>query len=275
MSPIRLVVSDVDGTLVDKKKRLTAATADAVQRLRDAGVGFTIISARPRSGMMPIADTLGIDEAMGAFNGGVVFKRSGEVMEHHTIDPEAARGVAALAADTEVDIWVFADDVWYATSKEGHYVDSERITSNQEPVLVDDVATLLDAADKITFVSDDEPLLAALHDRAARFKGNATIVQSQTYYLDVTALAANKGAGVTALAAAFDVPLDAVAAIGDQQNDVPMLEAAGLSIAVGNAPQSVQDVANEVTCANDADGVAHAIETIIMPKIQTQTGAST
>ena len=267
MTPIRLVVSDVDGTLVDKQKQLTSATADAVKRLKDAGVGFSIISARPRSGMMPIADTLGIDEPMGAFNGGTVFRRTGEVLEHHTIDPDVARGMVALAENVEVDIWVFADDRWYATSGEGDHVDSEKVSSNQQPVLVDDVSDLLDAADKITFVSDDESLLVKLHEQAARFKSDATIVQSQTYYLDVTSLAANKGVGVSSLAAMFDVPLDAVAALGDQQNDVPMLEAVGLSIAMGNAPPAVQDLADEVTRANDADGVAHAIDTIIIPRI--------
>ena len=270
MRPVRLVISDVDGTLVDGHKQLTSATADAVKRLNDAGIGFSIISARPRSGMMPIADTLGIDEPMGAFNGGTVFRRTGEVLEHHTIDPEVARGMVALATGLDVDIWVFADDRWYATSGEGHHVESEKVSSNQQPVLIDDMSGLLDAADKITFVSDDEPLLVKLHEKAARFKGDATIVQSQTYYLDVTSLAANKGVGVAALAATFDVPLDAVAAIGDQQNDVPMLEAVGLSIAMGNAASAVQDIADDVTRSNDADGVAYAIDTIIMPRIGSQ-----
>jgi Cof subfamily protein (haloacid dehalogenase superfamily) len=267
MTPIRLVVSDVDGTLVDKSKQLTPATTDAVARVEAMGVPFTIISARPRSGMMPIADTLGIDHPMGAFNGGIVFMRDGRVIEHHMIDPEVARGMVALAADSDVETWVFADDRWYATSGEGHHVDSERVSSNQEPVIVDDVTDLLARADKITFVSDDEPVLHDLFDRAGAFTGKATIVQSQSYYLDVTALAANKGDGVSALAAAMDVPLDAVAAMGDQANDIPMLDRVGLSIAMGNAPDPVKSVAQHVTRPNDEDGVAAAIESLILPRI--------
>ena len=76
--------------------------------------------------------------------------------------------------------------------------------------------------------------------------------------------------GLIALAAAFDQPLDAIAALGDQFNDVPMLERAGLSIAMGNAPDPVKARADHVTTANDADGVAHAIDTIILPR----TGAT-
>jgi hypothetical protein len=262
---VRLVVSDVDGTLVDKDKTLTQATIDAVGRLRDAGVGFTIISARPRSGLMPIADALGLDEPMGAFNGGIVFRRSGEVMEHHRVDPAVAKGIWDAVGDAKVDRWVFADDRWYASTDQGVHVEHERIASNQQPIVTQDFASLLEKADKITFVSDDEPLLRSLHAEVApAFGDKATVVQSQVYYLDVTALEANKGVGIEELARAFDVPLAETAAIGDQANDLAMLVRAGLSIAMGNAPDDVKKQAHEVSRANDADGVAWAIDNLIL-----------
>ncbi|MCP3735220.1 Cof-type HAD-IIB family hydrolase [Sphingomonas sp. RP10(2022)] len=268
MTPIRLVVSDIDGTLVDKHKQLTPATTDAVLRLEAAGVGFTVISARPMSGIMPIAETLGLDAAMAAFNGGIVFRRDGTITEHHVVDEAVARGVMAIAADSGADIWVFADDRWYASTDVGAHVDSERRASNQDPVVTTDFADLLDRADKITFVSDDAAMLAGLAERCKAAHGeDATIAQSQVYYLDVTALAANKGDGLVALARTFDQPLDAVAVLGDQYNDVPMLERAGLAIAMGNAPDPVKAIAHDVTTGNDADGVAHAIHTIIFPRL--------
>ncbi|AXJ94664.1 MULTISPECIES: Cof-type HAD-IIB family hydrolase [unclassified Sphingomonas] len=267
MSPIRLVVSDIDGTLVDKGKQLTPATADAVLRLEQAGVGFSVISARPRSGIMPIAQTLGIDAPMAAFNGGIIFRRDGTVEEHHVVDPDVVRAVMDVATDAKVDTWVFADDRWYASTDEGEHVAHERLASNQDPVVTTDFAPYLDHADKVTFVSDDHDLLKSLADRCKSFADRATIVQSQVYYLDVTALAGNKGDGARALARAFDVPLDATVAIGDQFNDVPMLDIAGFSIAMGNAPDAVKAKADAVTRANDADGVAYAIDTLIFPRI--------
>jgi Cof subfamily protein (haloacid dehalogenase superfamily) len=273
--PIRLVVSDIDGTLVDKQKQLTPATADAVLRLERAGVGFTVISARPMSGIMPIAETLAIDAPMAAFNGGIIFRRDGSIAEHHVIDPDVVRGVMAIAADAPVDIWVFADDRWYASTEVGHHVDSERVSSNQAPVIVEDFSDLYERADKVTFVSDDHAMLADLAERCKAAHGaDATIAQSQVYYLDVTALAANKGDGLAALARTFDQPLAAVAVMGDQYNDVPMLERAGLAIAMGNAPDLVKAIAHQVTTGNDVDGVAHAIETIIFPRLAASTGAS-
>lgn len=265
---IRLLVSDVDGTLVDKQKQLTPATIAAVARLRDAGIGFTIISARPRSGMLPIADALKIDTPMAAFNGGIVFRRDGTIESHVTIDEGVARGVFGLIGDAAVDVWVFADDRWHASTDQGVHVEHERVASNQAPIVTSDFAALLDHADKITLVSDDPILLGALTDRAkAAFGDKATVAQSQTYYLDVTALAANKGDGITALAAAFDVPLALVAAIGDQANDLPMLARAGFSVAMGNGPEAVRRAAQHVTLGNDQDGVAHAIDTLIAPRM--------
>lgn len=262
---VRLLVSDVDGTLVDKKKQLTPATIDAVARLRAAGVAFSLISARPMSGMMPLLAPLALDTDVAAFNGGIVFRRDGTIVSHVTIVPEAARGVIAMAQGSGVDTWVFAGDRWYATDGEGPHTASERITSDQEPVVRDTFDDLLDHADKITFVSDDEDKLRTLYERMhAAYGSLATIAQSQAYYLDVTALSANKGDGVAALAGAIGIDLADTAVVGDQANDLPMLARAGVPIAMGNAPDRVKAAAQHITRANDEDGVAYAIETIIL-----------
>jgi Cof subfamily protein (haloacid dehalogenase superfamily) len=263
----RLLVSDVDGTLVDREKRLTDGTIAAVGRLHEAGIGFTIISARPRSGLLPLIERLGLDEPVGAFNGGIIFRRSGEVLAHHRIDPEVARGIWAAVGDAPVDRWVFADDHWYASTDQGAHVGSERRASAQEPVVTDDFDAVLARADKITFVSDDELMLADLAGKVAGVWGDrATIAQSQTYYLDITAPEANKGAGIAALAETFGVPLADTAAIGDQANDLPMLARAGMAIAMGNAPDAVKAKAQHVSRANDEDGVAWAIDHLIIKK---------
>jgi Cof subfamily protein (haloacid dehalogenase superfamily) len=263
-----LVVSDVDGTLVDKQKDLTDATVAAVARLRGAGVGFTIISARPMSGMRWIAERLALDVPMGAFNGGLVFRRDGTILHHAMVPEEVARGVVAMGRETSAEIWVFADDQWHATSGEGAHAESERRSANQEPVICTGFDHLLDRADKITFVSDEPEVLAALREKAvAAHGGDATIVQSQTYYLDVTAKAANKGDGIAALARAIGTDLVDTVSIGDQANDIAMFERAGRAIAMGNATEAVKAKAGEVTRGNDADGVAYAIDTLILGRM--------
>lgn len=261
---IRFVVSDVDGTLVDHDKKLRPATIDAIARVRAAGIGFTVISARPPSGVLPIADALGLDDPIAAFNGGAVFRRGGEVMEEHLVPGEVARGMLELARGSEASVWVFADDQWHADTIDNPHVPRERVSANQEPAIVSDFAPLALRAGKITFVSDDPPVLARLlAEGRARFGAHATISLSQTYYLDVTALQANKGNGVEALARAAGVDLAQVVVIGDMQNDLPMLTRAGLAVAMGQAPQEVKDAADWITASNDEDGVARALDRLL------------
>lgn len=262
---IRLFISDLDGTLVDRNKQLTPGTIAAVARLKAAGIGFTVISARPRSGVMPIVDQLGLDVPIGAFNGGILFRRDGTMLAEHRIASEVTAGMFELARGLDVAPWLFADDHWYALAEHGAHFDSERVSANRQPQVVADFAPYYDRTDKITFVSDDSALLAGLLARAQEAYGDrATIAQSQTYYLDVTATAANKGDGVAALAASFGVPLSQTAVIGDQFNDVPMFARAAMSIAMGQAPDGVKAHAQHVTGSNDDDGVAQAIDSIIL-----------
>lgn len=264
MTPIRFVVCDVDGTLVDRDKRLRPATMEAVRRVRSAGVGFTVISARPPSGVMPIADLLELDSAVAAFNGGAVFRRSGEVMENHLVPGEVARGMLEVAEGSGANVWVFADGRWHADTPGNPHVPRERVSSNQEPVITADLASLADRMGKLTFVSDDPPVLARLLETGRdRYGDQATIAQSQTYFLDVTARQANKGAGVEALARAAGVDVAQVMVIGDMRNDLPMLTRAGLAVVMGQAPDDVKAVADWVTASNNEDGVAAALDRLL------------
>lgn len=260
---IRLVVSDVDGTLVDPDKRLTPATIAAVRRLRAAGIRFTIISARPRSGLLPIIETLKLVEPCGAFNGGTVFRLDGTILRQHRVDPAVLHAVEAVIGDAPVDRWVFADDRWHVINARGAHMRSERIATNQEPTVVADMAPLYDRTDKLTLVSDHSGILADILARAAPLLSRATIALSQPYYLDITALLANKGDGIADLAAAADVPLSQVLAIGDQANDLPMFDRAGTSVAMGQAPARVREAATSITAGNDSDGVAAMISTLL------------
>jgi Cof subfamily protein (haloacid dehalogenase superfamily) len=267
---IKLVVSDVDGTLVRKDKSLSPRTIAAVHRLRAANIPFTLISARPVSGIMPLVAPLGIDIPVAAFNGGILFRPDGSEIVAHPVERAVVEGVFALAEGLAVDRWVFAGGQWYASTDQGVHVEHERVASNQAPVVRSDFGDLYDAADKLTFVSDDRTLLKGLAERAvAAFGDRATIGQSQTYYLDVTDTAANKGDGVAALAELLGVDLADVAVFGDMDNDVAMFDRAGFSVAMGQAPESVKARADEISSSNEEDGVAHAIDAFILPKVTT------
>jgi Cof subfamily protein (haloacid dehalogenase superfamily) len=269
MSMIRLVVSDIDGTLVGKDKALSDGNAAAVQRLTQAGVAMTLISARPPSGMRWLGEKLGLPGPFGAFNGGTLFTADGTILEQHLISSAVAHEVLAHLEREPVIRWLFADGLWLATEEDADHCPREVKSANVQPVIGADFGDRINRADKIVAVSDDEALLDRIEQEIRDLVGDqATVARSQTYYLDVTAAAGNKGDGITALAKAFGVALDETVALGDQANDLPMFARAGFSVAMGQGPEKVRAAAKEVAKSNDEDGVADAIDRFILPKVQ-------
>lgn len=264
--PIRLLVSDVDGTLVRNDKTLSEGVAAAVARVREAGITMSLISARPACGMLWIAERLGLDGPLGAFNGGTIVMPDGLVLSAERLDPAVAARALALLDRPGVTPWLFANGKWYARDRENHNLPRERRAANLEPIFDTDFATLLGHVDKLVGVSDDHALLATIEEQTIAALGHAAnVARSQPYYLDITAPRANKGDGVAALAAAYGVPLSAVAVLGDQRNDLPMFARASLSVAMGQAPEAVRAAASHVARSNEEDGVADAIARFILP----------
>jgi Cof subfamily protein (haloacid dehalogenase superfamily) len=269
MTDIRLLVSDIDGTLVRNDKTLSDAVAAAVARVRAAGIAVTLISARPPSGMLWIAKRLGLEGPIGAFNGGTVVMPDGRIVSADHLSPEAAAEALRLLDKPGVTPWLFADGNWYAQDRANSHLDRERLAAHVEPIFADDFTPLLARADKLVGVSEDHVLLAHVDAEVkAALGAEANVARSQPYYLDVTAPTANKGDGIAALAEAYGVPLSAVAALGDQHNDLPMFARAGLSVAMGQAPDDVRAAAGHVARSNQEDGVADAIDRFILPALE-------
>ena len=263
---LRFVISDVDGTLVNHDKQLTAPTIAAVARLQAAGVPFTIISARPPSGIASLVEALKPSGPVAAFNGGTIIAPDGSVLKRHRLDRAVVEKSFAIAMDSGATPWIFADGRWHIIDPGNPHVAHEILASAQQPAVDADMTPLFDQVDKLTWVSDDQDLLVGLQAKMrAGFGGDATIGMSQTYYLDLTHLLANKGDGVATLARIAGVDLASVAVLGDQYNDVPMFERAGMAIAMGQAPEPVKAKAAYVSTSNDEDGVAHAIDAILLP----------
>ena len=268
---IRLLVSDVDGTLVRDDKSLPEANRDAILGLADAGVATTLISARPPSGMLALAAALRLTGPMAAFNGGTLFDSDGTIRFAHRLDAKVADAMLRLIDRPEVARWVYADGAWFVSGLDNPHLARERLAAAAEPVIRTDFAGLDGRIDKIVGVSDDRELLGRLEDQAKDMIGaRATIARSHPYYLDFTHRLANKGDGIAALAQAFGVELAQVAALGDMANDLPMFARAGLSVAMGQAPACVQAAANATAATNEEAGVSDAIVRFVGPRISRQ-----
>ena len=262
---VRLVVSDVDGTLVTSDKRLTEATRAAVRRLGEHGIGFTVTSSRPPFGIASLIADLDLKLPIGAYNGGAIVRPDLSEIESHAVDAQVARDAVDRLTAAGIAVWVFANGRWLLRDPDGDYVDHERRTIATEPTVVDDFGEDVAQAGKIVGVSTDADRLAAAEaELAEAFAGRASVARSQAYYLDITPAGLDKGTFLASLARLTGIPTSAMAVFGDRENDIPMLKAGGLSIAMGNGSPAAKAAAQHVTESNEDDGVAAAIDRIIL-----------
>ncbi|HEY5071200.1 MAG TPA: Cof-type HAD-IIB family hydrolase [Caulobacteraceae bacterium] len=265
---IRLLLADVDGTLVTQEKVLTPATVAAAKDLRRAGIALAITSGRPPRGMGMLIEPLALDTPIAGFNGGVLVNPSLTVIESHALDPAVAQTALDLILGQGLDAWVYTPDEWLIRDGEAPHVAREAWTVKFDAKVVKAFTKEhLAQTVKIVGVSDDLAKVVACEAAARKTLGaGASAARSQPYYLDVTHPLANKGAVVTTLSRRLGIPVGAIATIGDMPNDMLMFAAGGFSIAMGNASDEVKAQASVVTKGNDHDGFAKAVERFILPK---------
>lgn len=275
--PIAAVLADVDGTLVTKDKVLTPRAIDAVKELQERGVLFAVTSGRPPRGMTMLVEPLQMKGPMAAFNGGIVFLPDMTVVDERAIPADLAAAVIETIRAHGLYVWIYRSTEWYVTDPHAPHAEREARTVQFPPTVVPTYDDLLDRVVKIVGVSDDHDLVArceaVVHQQ---FSSHVSASRSQPYYLDVTHPAANKGVVIQRLSNRFKIPLEQIATLGDQLNDVLMFKLSGLSIAMGNASEEVRRQATYLTASHEDEGFAKAIERIILPRVvahQRQTRA--
>jgi len=262
---VRLVIADVDGTLVTKDKILTARAIASVKCLREAKISFAVTSGRPPLGMKMLIEPLGLTEPIAAFNGGIFVRPDLSVMAKSFLPRAIATLVIGTIEHHGLDCWVYTDRDWLVLKAEAPHVAREQWTVKFPPQVVPDFAVHLESVAKIVGVSDDYDAVARCEADVQRDCGNTvSAARSQPYYLDITHPDANKGHVVTFLSKVLSIPTEQVASIGDMPNDVLMFKKSGISIAMGNASPEVQGRAHFVTTSNEDEGFAKAMESCIL-----------
>jgi hypothetical protein len=261
---ISLVLSDVDGTLVNGQKVLTGRARRAVESLREAGIRFAITSGRPPRGLEMLFAPLDVDTPIGAFNGGLFVARDLSTLQARTLSREAAERAVHLIREHGLDPWVYTATDWWITRADAPHVAREAQTVRFPPEVTTDLGPALGDAVKVVGVGDDPDAMERCEAAArAAFGAEASATRSQPYYLDVTHRDANKGAVAEYLSRALSVPLAEIATIGDGPNDVSMFRKTGLSIAMGNASAAVRAAARFTTASHDDEGFAKAVERFV------------
>jgi transaldolase len=214
-----------------------------------------------------LVEPLGLKMPMAAFNGGMIVHPDLTVVDELPLPDDVVPDVINTLLAHGLDVWIYRGTEWYIRSEQAPHVNREAATVQFSPTVVPSFDGLLNRVVKIVGVSDDLDSVARCEAAAqAQLGVKVSAARSQPYYLDVTHPMANKGGVIERLSQSFKIPLESIATIGDQPNDVLMFKRSGLSIAMGNASAEVQKQANFVTTSYEDEGFANGMERFILPR---------
>ncbi len=268
---VTLVVSDVDGTLLDPDKNLSPGAPAAVKRLKQAGIGFTVASARPPRLTQSLLRDLHVSEPSACFNGALIIDPDCNPLHQLPMNSSDPQTVADHIRKSPLDLWVYTEADWYVSNPSGPHVQhqEELMRCKATPLQTYDMSQF--HVLKLVGVSDDYEAVKRTQSELDGLCCPAiSATRSSDYYLDVTHADGNKGMVILMLSKMLNVPTEQIATIGDMPTDVLMFRNSGVSIAMGNATDEVKAQATHVTKSNTEDGFAYAIDHFILGGEQKQ-----
>ena len=270
----KLLVLDVDGTLLNDEREISKRTLAALLKVQQMGVRIVLASGRPTYGLMPLAKTLELGNYGGfvlSYNGCQIIKaQNGEILFERRINPEMLPYLEKKARKNGFAIFTYHNDTLITDSPDNEYIKNEALLNNLKIIKEDEFSTAIDFAPcKCMLVSDKEEALIELEQHwEKRLAGTLDAFRSEPYFLEVVPCGVNKANTLGALLEHLGVTREEVIAVGDGVCDVTMLQLAGMGVAMGHSQDSVKVCADYVTASNEEDGVALAVEKLILAEVR-------
>lgn len=265
----KVLALDLDGTLTNSEKVITPRTKAALLTAADAGTTIVLASGRPTVGIQPLAQELELASRGGcilSYNGGKIIDcKTGHALVQHAFPPEIIPTVCTFARYWNVVALTY-DSQGIVTEQAANPYVQEEARINKIPVRqVDDLAAEVDwPINKLLLVGDpvDMPHVEELMQQ--EFAGRLSIYRSAPFFIETMPLGVEKSASLALLLRTMGLFPKDLMACGDGWNDLPMIQFAGLGVAMGNAVPQVRMAADYVTADNDHDGVGLAVEKFIL-----------
>ena len=258
---IKLFVSDLDGTMLPDGNVVSAENIAAVRRAVEAGVTVTIATGRMFEAALPVARALSVDVPIISDNGGLIKSPSGRVYEEHTVDPALAHDIIAFCKERGWYIQSYSGGVLRyveACDESRFYENSQKLTG--KAVGWDGLFAHTEGNCKLLLVTKELSVtLARAEAVLAAFGERVDVTRSADCLIEIVPKAISKASALCSLAAKLGIAIEETMAIGDAYNDLPMLKAAGKSIAMGNAFPEVKEVTDYETLTCEENGLAAAI----------------
>ena len=267
----KLLVIDVDGTLLDKDGNISAEDKEALARVRQAGIQVSLSTGRVLQACLGVINQLSLDGYHIFFDGALVIEPDGNREIYvQPISQEIVKQAVEFAHQNDIYLELFSS-TRYFVERESWYSEIRRSFFGIEPTLVD----FTDLWEQERFVkaqliasSPQEAIKAEKFythfDGRLRFSWAKTPAYPDLDWINVIAPGVSKGKALEALASHLGISLDEVMAVGDGTNDIPLLTSAGLAVAMGDAPAEVKAVADYITLDIDHNGLAAAIKKFLL-----------
>ena len=256
-----LIATDLDGTLLNNKKRIPAQNKKAIQQALERGIHVCLCSGRSFESMFYFEEELGLLEEGRygiCFNGSIIYQTHDRaIISEAPLDLSVARDVVAALRPLQKHIMIYNRELLLAEEKTewiNEYLRRIRIPLNIIPSFEQYLMQLQNPVSKVIVVGDHESLVKTKEKLDLVFAGRCNVFFSANELMEITAPTATKGTALTTLAKHLGITMSEVIAIGDQCNDLDMLRMAGLGVAVANAAEEAKNAADYITVSDNEAG---------------------
>ncbi|HAX72831.1 MAG TPA: Cof-type HAD-IIB family hydrolase [Firmicutes bacterium] len=263
----KMIVLDLDGTLMSSKNEILPKTKEALFKAQEAGVMIVLASGRPTYGMLKAAKDLRLDEYPGytlSYNGGrIIAVQTDELIYDKSLTPEICHELYDLAREMNVNIMAYEDEA-IITEDDDQYIQKEAFINNMPLNRVEKFKDRVDFNSVKCLCTAEPEYLAEVELKfKERLGDRLSVMRSMPFFLEIMPQNINKAYSLQKLLDHVGLDKSQLIACGDGYNDLPMIEFAGLGVAMANAVDEVKAKANYITLSNDEDGIAHVIEKFI------------
>lgn len=257
------VAFDLDDTLLRDDRTLSPLTLSVLRQAAAQGLRIIPASGRARDSMIGFVREIGCASAFIACNGAELYGPDGQLWAHHWLSADFAREVEAFAQAEGCHVQSYQGNRFYYDSDSLYAAEYARVTLLEGVRVPSLTAHQVFPTPKLLMIDSEARIAQLLVKARARFGSRASVSCSKPTYLEINPLTATKGQALQALSARLGFSLSETLAFGDGLNDLPMLTAAGLGVAMDNARPEVKAQADDVCLSNQQDGVARYLDNLL------------
>lgn len=264
----KMIVLDLDGTLTNNKKEITAYTKEILLAYQEAGGKVVLASGRPTYGIVPLARELELDRFGSyilSFNGGIITEcGTNRILYEKELPLDVPAKLWELSRKYSTSMLTYQDEYIITETPDDQYVQKEVICTKMIPKKVDNLKEYVDFPVTKCMLMERGIYLADVEVKVKEALGpELSIYRSEPYFLEVMAQGIDKAKSLARLLDILKIPVEEMAAFGDGFNDKSMIEFAGLGVAMENGQPAVKAAADYIAPSNEDEGVAYVVEKIL------------